>query len=233
MSGYKVCVEQLIAAGASLEMEPNNLGSSLLHEVVTAGQTECVQILCNYGAQIDAQCSKASTPLSAAAENDQLECIQILLEHQADPNLAPERGCTPLMTAIRTAKPQSAIIVEALLCAGADFTARTDKGDNALHMAARGDQTQVVTMLLYAGASTAIVNEANQRPQDGAKSDSATYTLLRAWDTDHPHGEPMRQDTQRGHGTMKRGTEKVKTTPRGWTRRPRRTDKHGHLHQAP
>ena len=227
--GHDTCVERLIRAGASLETKPNALGSSLLHDVVIAGQTNCAQVLCDHGADTNARCLNGSTPLHGAAANDQLECLLVLLEHQGDPNLASEQGFTPLMAAARTAKPLSAAIVEALLHAGADVAARTHKGDTALHMAARHDRTDVAELLLDAGASTAGVNNSNERPLDGAKLDSAMYSLLLAWDTGHTPEAPMRRETQIESETQtgcemqaRRQTEKLKTSRRkGWTRRSR------------
>ena len=110
-------------------------------------------MLCDHGADVNAQCMDGATALYSAARNGRLECVQMLLEHGADPNLATNREVTPLLTVVINAKPQSAAIVEALLQAGAVASARNDRGKTALHLAAKNDLTHAATMLLKAGAT--------------------------------------------------------------------------------
>jgi ankyrin repeat protein len=221
VNGRENCVEQLLRAGASLATKTKRLGSTALYEAVLGGHTNCAQMLCDHGANVNAQRLTGSTPLYRAARDGQLECVQMLLERQADPNLAEEEGWTPLMIAIQAATPHTAAIVEILLHAGADLTARTDDGDTALHFAAGEDQTQIAKMMLDGGASMAVMNADDERPLDVAETDSATYAFLKAWDKEHNVEPEMRLETQKTHEDRKK--QKAQTTRKGWTRTSRRS----------
>ena len=78
---------------------------------------------------------------------------RILHAGDVDVNLADERGLTPLMWASAYGQVPT---VALLLRAGALHTAKGPDGERALHLAAAGGHTDIIRILLAAGAG---VNE--------------------------------------------------------------------------
>ncbi|XP_029934528.1 ankyrin repeat and SOCS box protein 3 isoform X2 [Myripristis murdjan] len=52
------------------------------------GQLECLEILVNAGANVNAQADDLATPLLIASQEGHEGCVHVLLDHGADPNLA-------------------------------------------------------------------------------------------------------------------------------------------------
>ena len=122
-----------------------NGGLAPLHHAVRQGHLETVQVLLDGGADIDQRAGAGSTtPLMLATMNGQFDVALELIERGADPNLVDSAfGIAPLWSTIntqwqpRTRFPQPQEIqlqtstyldvMEALLRAGADPNARSDR----------------------------------------------------------------------------------------------------------
>jgi ankyrin repeat protein len=92
--------------------------------------------------------------LHVAAYNADAESVREFLRLGADPNERDERGFTPLLwTALRGAVANQVPVVEALIDAGADPNAVTDKGDSTVLMwAVQSGNLDVICALLKGGA---------------------------------------------------------------------------------
>ncbi|KAM4623962.1 ankyrin repeat and SOCS box protein 3 isoform 2-T3 [Polymixia lowei] len=55
------------------------------------GQQECLEILVDAGANVNAQAADLATPLMIASQEGHEGCVEVLLDHGADPNLACSR----------------------------------------------------------------------------------------------------------------------------------------------
>ena len=95
------------------------------------------------------------SPLLEAARRGDVEAVRSLLRDGADPNLAAGDG----LTALHVAAEQGFVeVVELLLDAGANATAKTNIGEyEPLHLASRFGHAEVVRVLLEAGAEPAAV----------------------------------------------------------------------------
>ena len=115
---------------------------------------------------------KGRTALWYAAEKGNAKIVKILLENGAEVNLGnlpddvyqsmqKENGkkflsakrktkVTVLMTAVQHAQKDDPKVVNLLLANGADVTAASEKGNTALHMAARRGYTEIAKALLNA-----------------------------------------------------------------------------------
>lgn len=105
-----------------------------------------VQLLCRYGANIDATNNLGRTLLMRAAENGQREVVEFLLDKGAKTNVTDKMGYTPLMHAASKGHKE---VVRSLLAAKAEIeTKDTVTACTALMHAAMHGHKEVVSMLL-------------------------------------------------------------------------------------
>ena len=122
--------------------------------------------------------------LAGLAYVNAVDCVKILLEHGADPNRGhPESLETPLHHALAgKGDADRTELIRLLVNHGADVNARTKpgvisynfwrdartRGETPLHRAAAYASTEIVTMLLNAGANPAIRDANGDSPQSWA-----------------------------------------------------------------
>lgn len=150
-------VDMLIEAGAHLECYDNNGNSPFLYAffdeeqeamvahllalkvdfevmnrfdqnplILAALNNQCksIQLLLDAGANIEINGSGASSPLMHAVDNERLEAAKLLIERGANIETRDAWSFTPLMLA---ALRNDALMIHALVSAGADANARTYK----------------------------------------------------------------------------------------------------------
>ncbi|KAL1254989.1 hypothetical protein QQF64_013050, partial [Cirrhinus molitorella] len=124
-----------------------------LHLAAISGQLDVCSSLLNLKADITATDIRGQTPLHLAAENDHSEVVKLFLRHRPVlATLANMEGAT--CTHIAAAKGSVAVIKELLLFnRGAVTLNNKANGWCPLHLAAAGGHTEVVKVLLEAGAS--------------------------------------------------------------------------------
>ncbi|XP_018022129.1 uncharacterized protein LOC108678266 [Hyalella azteca] len=88
-----------------------------LREAVVGGNTACVKVLLEAGADVDAVDVKGQTPLFVAASLSHHHILKLLLEAGADPDGSRCNSCTPLLLAVREGCLPA---VQSLMAAGAD-----------------------------------------------------------------------------------------------------------------
>ncbi|KAF8474492.1 ankyrin repeat protein [Russula ochroleuca] len=85
--------------GSSVDLRGNHRNSPL-HPAAYHGDCEMVQILLNYGVDINVKNNDGTTPLVFALEScfSGLDhtVVRLLLDHGADPNIPKKSGTTPL-----------------------------------------------------------------------------------------------------------------------------------------
>jgi len=94
--------------------------------------------------------ASGSTPLLAAASNDDEAQVRQLLKAGANPNVRNKLDTTPLLEAAFHSNPE---IIKALLDAGADPNASGADGQTPLMLVARGTNVAAAKMLLDKGAN--------------------------------------------------------------------------------
>lgn len=127
-----------------------------------------------------------ATPLLIAARGGDAAAMRVLLAHGADPHLATDRCVTPLMAAAGMGfnfersigtEAERLEAVELLWKLGADLAAVNDKGETAMHGAARSGTTSVVRFLFEHGAALDIESDDGWTPlenADGTRSHFST-----------------------------------------------------------
>ena len=127
-----------------------------------------------------------ATPLLIAARAGDAAAMRVLLAHGADPHLATDRCVTPLMAAAGMGfnfersigtEAERLEAVELLWRLGADLAAVNDKGETAMHGAARSGTTSVVRFLFEHGAALDLESDEGWTPlenADGTRSHFST-----------------------------------------------------------
>lgn len=135
-----------------------------LHLATYNRTSECVKLLINNGANVDALTRFQSTPLHYASFVGSIKCAQILLEHGADIDAKESWGQSPLMIAVKQGKLE---FVKFLLAQGADLES-VDHLDRqtALHVSCCGRDLEIVHCLLDAGCIVNPLDENNCTPLD-------------------------------------------------------------------
>ena len=163
-AGKAACIPQLIAAGLSVDFR-DQYGRTSFHCATISGQMETMEVLLEFGADVNAQCTSdgcdsGCTPLRYAVLCEySLEVVKLLLEKGAKLNPSTAPMVTPLHDAAAL-NLQDAL--ELLLGHGLDANAKAPNGCTPLHFAACNDHMEIVSMLLSHGA------DINKRNNDGA-----------------------------------------------------------------
>lgn len=116
------------------------------------GQQECLEILVNAGASVDAQAADLATPLLIASQEGHRACVKFLLDHGADPNTACSHDWPQLP--IHAAAEFGHISILKRLIAVTDRVC--DRGDgmvSPLYVAINGQQSKSIEILLREGYS--------------------------------------------------------------------------------
>ena len=121
-----------------------------LYQAVVKGDLNQVQLLISKGAYVNAnsQNRMSWSPLHTAIQNRRQVVIEPLIAKGADVNAKDNRGQTPLHIAVDTGQKDA---VELLIAKGADVNVMSG-GNNALTLAKRRRNTEIVELLLKHGA---------------------------------------------------------------------------------
>ncbi|ROI69406.1 Ankyrin-3 [Anabarilius grahami] len=125
-----------------------------LHLAAISGQLDVCSSLLNLKADVTAADIHGQTPLHLAAENDHSEVVKLFLRHRPElATLANMEGAT--CAHIAAAKGSAAVIRELLTFNQVGPLTLNNKANGLcpLHLAAAGGHTEVVKVLLEAGAS--------------------------------------------------------------------------------
>ena len=135
--------------GSSLQPRGDR-GYSPLHSAVHVKDLEMIQMLLDYGVDINAQTDIGSTPLSVALwglGRYDVGVVRLLLDRGADPNIQPQGGGTPLHKASRHGDIKTARL---LLEHGASVELQDSAGSTPLDHAT--ERHEMIKLLLEHGA---------------------------------------------------------------------------------
>jgi ankyrin repeat protein len=177
-------VKQLLKEGANISAK-NNVQQSALYVAVRGNQFAIVKYLVEQGAEINAREKDGWSILHRAVATNNLSIVQYLVENGADldvkTNYAKE---TPLEMAKKDKKDQEMIQylinvnflnavekknideIQKFLNQGAQLEAKTECQWTALHHAARGNDSKVITFLINQGANTKAKDWEGKTPLD-------------------------------------------------------------------
>ena len=149
--------------------------STALHIAADLGRLHTVELLVDYGADINAQDQTGSTPLKMAIEGGHIDISRLLLSHGAHVNAEDAEGYTPLMWAVLY---DNRAMVRLLLEKGANVNSQNEEGRTPLHFAARyGKDLDIVRQLLAHGADPSLPSKAGMTPLEIATKDERIHLL--------------------------------------------------------
>ena len=120
-----------------------------IHDEERTKALAVMNMLIEYGVDVNAQDNKGKTALTTALQESDYEVIELLLKAGANANKANKDGRTSLM--LESLYHDKAII-KMLIEYGADVNAQDNYGTNALMLAASTPDLEITKMLLKAGA---------------------------------------------------------------------------------
>lgn len=155
-------VRQLLKLGAN----PNApLWVPALSWAAQSGQTEIIQLLIKYEADVNGRSYDGRTPFLYAANSGHTEAMRLLLANGARRSVFFDDGNDALMT---TASHGYLEPTRFLLDQGWDIHTRNKQGDTALLLAVTGGHLDVARLLLEHGAVVDVCNEAGKDPLHAA-----------------------------------------------------------------
>jgi len=122
----------------------------------------------------DRTLSVGATAFMRAARSGDVEVMKYLLDHGADPKLANKDGVTALMVAAglgytdsnRSTEPEVLEAVKLCESLGLDVNGVTDKGETAMHGAARRGANSIIQFLADKGGKVSAANKQGLTPLD-------------------------------------------------------------------
>jgi len=144
-------IEEAIKAGADVNAKTRSLTTPLMY-AAAGNSVEVVNMLIQAGADVNAQdFLHHQTPLMWAGRNNKkhefLKILNALIKAGADVNAKDRQGATPLME-YRT-NPEA---LKVLIKAGADVNVKDNEGRTLLNYVAENGKSEIVSLLLKAGA---------------------------------------------------------------------------------
>ena len=143
MTSYKLAINALlkndintfitIISKMNLE-QANSHGETILWLAVQKGSINFVEMLLEYGANINTTDKDGWTPLHLAVQNNDINMVRLLLNHNPDINATNKYGNNIIWVAVYWAKGRHDII-ELLLDAGANPFQCNYHGINAINLA--------------------------------------------------------------------------------------------------
>jgi len=182
------CIEMmrlLVKHGARVD-EPDGDGLTPLMGAVQRDQAAAIEFLLAHGAAVDKGAPRGFTPLSLAIEEQQFDAAYALIEAGANVNApASTHRLTPLMVVASELPPEADSMVRilqqhgpmdtarALLAHKAKLNAVDADGVTALMIAAAHDNSQMIALLIQAGADPHMKSAAGETARDiAARNDN-------------------------------------------------------------
>jgi hypothetical protein len=150
LAGRHFQVAELLHRNGS-SVEPRGYSDATpLHAAANKGDIETVQVLLEYGVDVNAQTSVGSTPLNYASwgYHDDARVARLLIERGADVNIRGGFG----RTALHRASEGSIEIARVLIEHGASVEVKNDDGKTPLYIASLHKREEIVKLLLEHGA---------------------------------------------------------------------------------
>ena len=147
LAGRHFEVAQVLHRNKS-SVEPRGfLETTPLHSAAVCGDLEMIQVLLEFGVDVDAQNRYRHTALDYASRDghrNDAGVARLLIAHGADPNLCNKKGSSPLHRATEYGRIE---IVRLLIEHGADVEVKDKKGRTPLDVATEEQHDEIIKLL--------------------------------------------------------------------------------------
>lgn len=152
-------------------------GRTLLHLSIARGRADLVQLLLEFGADVEAPNRSGRSPLEAAAASGETLIGELLLARGASTERSQRSAFGPLHLAAEGGHTE---LLRLLLLKGDTVDAKTADGRTALQLAAAGRRRECAAVLIAAGARVEVTGPEGDTPLHAAAAagDEAMARLL-------------------------------------------------------
>ncbi|KAL3886229.1 hypothetical protein ACJMK2_026236 [Sinanodonta woodiana] len=152
-------VKYLIHANPGLLQQKDTKGWTVLHHASRRGRVDMFETLIAAGLDVTARTNDGAHVLPIAAINDNLTLVKYLID--TNPGLLQQDNKHGWTVLHHAAQCGSIPMLETLIAAGLDITARTDDGSHVLHIAAGDDNLTLVKYLIDTNPELLQLNDSN------------------------------------------------------------------------
>ena len=190
--GLEHVIRILLDRGANPNIPVKYSDSSLHAAIYGHCSAETIQKIIDYDAHINAVNKDEATPLLLARSRAHKETVRILLKAKADPNIAYADGDASLHAAVTAYCSEQTI--QEIIDHGANVNAANQRGRTALLLACFYRQTELVKVLLEAGADPSLADEEGFSCLYAAVDGNCSKLTLQALINYGAHIDAKRQD---------------------------------------
>ncbi|XP_071951085.1 ankyrin repeat domain-containing protein 61-like [Antedon mediterranea] len=161
---YKI-VDTLCSHGADVNLPHPYTKHNALHLAAKAGLYEAITTLIANGCKVEALDYRKRTPIVVAVENSSAMCVKHLLKYGfANAGVVTPDGHTLLHCAMIDSGWSMSIVQLLVPLSDIDINAKNNRGDTALHIAARRHLDHLIIELIKHGADPDIKNNRGRIP---------------------------------------------------------------------
>lgn len=161
-AGRSDVVRALVAAGANVNAESDDILYSALHCAAFVGTMPCIVSLLGKGARTDLIDLNGRTPLHIAAYRNNVEVVNALIDSGSNFTLSDKLGRTAVHIAATTGALDA---IKVLVARGLDMNAKDMNESTPLHLAAYcGVRLEALQYMVENGATVASINKNGNTP---------------------------------------------------------------------
>lgn len=155
--GHEAVVMALIGNGVQINAKTERCETALYYAASIGAREAVMNLLLDRGADIEAKDVRGWTPLFIAAKKNREGIVKFLLARGANIQATEDTGKTLLHQLVQDKGPIS--LIHLLVNSGIHLDSRDGSGETALHLAIRGRQVDVVSLLIENGADIQTASE--------------------------------------------------------------------------
>ena len=211
--GHVDVIRELYNVGINVGVKNQRRKTALMH-AVSNGHVDMVQFFLNIEVDLNSKDIFGDTALIYAVRNGSTEVIKMLLDAGANANAISTSDCPALIEVVWNRKDNIIDVIKAFLNDNVtvNINAVNLEGNTALMEAVLEGYTDVVEVLLQAGADVNSINNDNETAlmQASARNDDAILRLLLKYGANIVTSKPMKAELNLMIAGIKSGTGKAR-----------------------
>ena len=164
----------LIENGAEIDIKDGKWGSSPLLFAAQAGKTRFVELLLNFGADLNSKSGNGKTALHFASAEGRIDTVKLLLHHGIDINAKTQTGNNCLHYAVVNNR---IAITKILISNSVEINTKGADGQTALHHASYEGNIEIMKLLLENGAKVNLLDKDKDTPLHMVIHGSKNYNI--------------------------------------------------------